>query len=176
MSRKQKPDIIVITGAESTGKSELTQQLARHFGTPFVSEYAREYVEKLHRPYNYADIEQIARMQRAQMQCAAALNCRFVFFDTWLIITKIWFEVVYNRIPVWIDEAIGEAPVKLFLLCDTDIPWLPQPIRENGGEMRSKLSENYKSEIERLGFDYQVVSGVGENRLQNALKIIDDFL
>lgn len=176
MNRKQKPDIMVITGAESTGKSELTQQLARHYGVPFVAEYAREYIEKLQCPYNYADIEQIALMQYAQMQCAAALNCRFVFFDTWLVITKVWFQVVFNRTPEWIDEAIHDAPVKLFLLCDTDIPWIPQPIRENGGEMRLKLSEKYKSEIISLGFDYQIVSGSGEKRLQNSLKIIDKFL
>ena len=173
MNRKTKPDIIVITGAESTGKSELTQQLARHFGAPFVAEYAREYVEKLHRPYNYADVEHIAQMQHAQMQCAATLNCRFVFFDTWLVITKVWFEVAFGHIPAWINTAIRDTPIRLFLACDTDIPWAPQPVRENGGEMRLMLAEKYHREIKRLGFDYKIVSGTGERRLQNALKNIN---
>ena len=65
---KRIPEIIVITGAESTGKSTLTEQLANHFKVPFIPEIAREYIEKLDRKYNYNDVEQIARLQVERMK------------------------------------------------------------------------------------------------------------
>ncbi len=37
--------IIVITGAESTGKSTLAENLAGHFSVPYIPEIAREYIE-----------------------------------------------------------------------------------------------------------------------------------
>lgn len=168
----KRPRIIVITGAESTGKSVLTRQLSRCFLAPSFPEYAREAVTKLNRHYLYSDVEAIAAMQKSQMEIAAKLNQEYVFFDTWLIITLVWFEVVYNQSPGWIPELIRNSPVDLFLVCNTDIPWVPDPVRENGGEMRQKLSEKYIEYIHNFGFDCKVVSGTGEQRIANAVEFI----
>ena len=54
---------IAIVGPESTGKSILSEQLAKHYNSLFVAEYAREYIEQLQRDYTIEDIETIARMQ-----------------------------------------------------------------------------------------------------------------
>ena len=59
---------IVITGAESTGKTTLTNELAKYYNSSYVNEYARTYVEKLSRPYNYNDIEEIAKHQVRQIE------------------------------------------------------------------------------------------------------------
>lgn len=168
----RRPHIIVITGAESTGKSALTRELSRYFLAPSFPEYAREAVTKLNRHYLYSDVEDIAAMQRSQMEIATRLNSEFVFFDTWLIITQVWFEVVFNQSPHWIPDHIRSAPVDLFLVCDTDIPWMPDPVRENGGEMRDKLSEKYIEYIRNYGFPYKVVSGNGDQRIANAIEFI----
>jgi NadR type nicotinamide-nucleotide adenylyltransferase len=172
MKQTEKPAIVVITGAESTGKSVLTHQLARHFAVPSFSEYARDYVGNLNRPYTYADLESIATMQHAQMNAAISIKQPVVFFDTWLIITLVWFEVVYGKAPAWIVPAIANAPVDLFLVCNTDIPWIPDPLRENGGALRLKLQAEYIKLIDRFGFKRKLVSGHGEARLQSAIEFI----
>ncbi|MDZ4204056.1 MAG: ATP-binding protein, partial [Bacteroidales bacterium] len=77
---------IAITGPESTGKSQLVAQLAAYYGTHWVPEYAREYLNGLNRPYHYADILQIARKQFALMCTAASQSGNLVFFDTELIV------------------------------------------------------------------------------------------
>jgi len=169
---KKRPRIIVITGAESTGKSDLTRQLSRYFLAPSFPEYAREAVTKLNRHYLRSDVEAIAAMQRSQMELAIKLHQEYVFFDTWLIITQIWFEVVYNHSPGWIPEFIRNSPVDLFLVCNTDIPWVPDLVRENGGEMRQKLSEKYIEYIRMYGFPYKVISGTGDQRIANAIEFI----
>src|SRR5690606_28657733 len=81
---------IVITGAESTGKSVLTQWLASHFLVPFIPELTRTYEESLNRKYNYSDIEKIAQMQIQELQELKNTDFPGIFVDTWLIITKIW--------------------------------------------------------------------------------------
>jgi nicotinamide riboside kinase len=84
--------------------------------------------------------------------------------------------VVFGKVPAWIPEIIRKAPVDLFLLCANDIPWIPDPLRENGGDMRQKLFEMYKTNIGDFGFTYKTVTGAGDERLENAVKAIRDYL
>lgn len=166
---------IVVTGAESTGKSTLAEALATHFHTKWIPEFSRTYIENLNRDYTYSDIEIIARNQIAEEQDIDP-GIPLVFFDTWLIITKVWFEFVYGKCPEWLHESIQQSNIDLFLVCDIDIPWLPDPVRENGGENRKILHEIYIEQIKSYGFNYQLVSGIEEERLMNAVKIVSGFL
>ncbi len=98
------------------------------------------------------------------------------FFDTWLMITKVWLEIVYGKFPGWIEERLREASFDLVLLCDTDLPWIADPVRENGGENREKLLDLYKRELEKLGLDWTLVSGVGSQRLIRASQLINKMM
>jgi NadR type nicotinamide-nucleotide adenylyltransferase len=169
---KTTPKIVVITGAESTGKSVLTKWLANHFQVPFIPEFAREYVENLNRHYNYSDVEFIAKKQISELNRLKTTNHPFIFADTWLIITKIWFEVVFNESPSWLDETIKNTPIELFLICDTNLPWIPDSVRENGGKQREILQKKYIDTIEHYGFDYRIIGGKNAQRFQNALEAL----
>jgi nicotinamide riboside kinase len=57
----------------------------------------------------------------------------------------------------------------IFFSFAPDIPWIPDPVRENGGELRNELFERYCKEIEWFGFPYEIVSGTGEERYLNAV-------
>lgn len=164
-----KPKIIVITGAESTGKSTLTTALANHFNAPFIPEFAREYVENLNEKYTYTDVEKIAKKQVEELDEFKNTNHPYIFVDTWLIITKIWFDVVFNQIPDWMESVIQNTKIDLFLVCDTDLPWKPDLVRENGGEQRDKLQKRYIKTIQSYNYNYQLVQEKGEQRIQNAL-------
>ncbi|MCK9303290.1 MAG: ATP-binding protein [Bacteroidales bacterium] len=169
--------IIVLTGPESTGKTTLGRQLAQRYNNGvFVPEYAREYVEKLqcvNRSYTYEDVETIAQHQVTNLieaQSRFTFDTQYVFVDTYLIITKIWFIHCYKSYPQWIDESLRHFHVNMVLLCKPDLPWKPDPVRENGDdEMRNVLYNEYLQEIKAFGFPYSEIGGVGEERLQNAL-------
>jgi len=167
---------IAITGPESTGKTQLAKELAFHFKTQYIPEYARKYVEKLNRPYNYLDVLHIAHHQIIQEQEYTEKAVKFLFLDTELIITKVWLEVVYGNCPNWIDTAIRQSNIDLYLLCDLDIPWVEDSVRENGGEMREKLFQIYEQQIMQNGFIYKVITGTGRLRLKNALSSIEQFI
>ena len=166
------PEIIVVTGAESTGKSVLTQQLSRLFCAPSVPEFSRDYIKRLNHRYTYDDVISIALMQKAQMNKSRLLRQKYVFFDTWLIITMVWLEIVFKKIPAWIPETIRNTPVDLYLVCDTDIPWVPDQVRENGGEMREILNKRYQEIIVESGFKCRLVTGASDKRLLNAVDFI----
>jgi NadR type nicotinamide-nucleotide adenylyltransferase len=164
---------ILITGPESTGKSALASALATHFKGTVVPEYAREYMLKLKRHYVYEDVEHIA-LHQSKAYDRSEMKSEWVFFDTWLIITKVWFEVVYGKVPHWIDERIRKAHFDLVLVCDTDIPWIPDPVRENGGQRREKLMDRYRKELEQYGLEWCLVSGTGKERTRRAVQIIHE--
>lgn len=165
---------VVITGPESTGKSMLTRLLANHFNGIAVPEYAREYVSSLQRPYTKEDILHIAHHQAVQFKKHKD-ESRIVFFDTGLIITRVWLEVVCKSAAEWINDCIVQDPPDYCLLCYPDIPWEPDPLRENGGEMRKILYDKYQKIIESFGLPYSVIEGAGDARLNNAICTVDQM-
>jgi NadR type nicotinamide-nucleotide adenylyltransferase len=161
---------IAITGPESTGKSSLASELAAHYKTHWVPEFARGYLSELGRPYNYDDILVIARTQ-FQLNNETLLANDFLFCDTELIVTKIWCEVKYGKCHPWIEEHISEQNFDFYLLTDIDLPWEPDPQREHP-QMRQHLMELYVDELERLHFPYRIIGGQQEERLKNAIKAL----
>ncbi len=166
---------VAITGAESTGKSTLSDALANHYRSISVPEFSRSYIENLKRPYTYNDVEFIARKQ-IEIEKNLLPDKSPIFFDTWLIITKVWFDFVYNKRPKWLDSYIENSNIDLFLVCDIDLPWIYDPVRENGGENRKVLHDIYIENLKKYGFKYQIVSGEGEDRIKNAICFVDQLI
>ncbi|WP_372773367.1 AAA family ATPase [Mangrovibacterium sp.] len=167
--------IIVLTGPESTAKSTLSKQLADHFQGTRFPEYARSYLEGKSSAYCYHDVETIAKGQIQQYENALVSEGEFVFLDTWLIVTMVWFEWAYGKKPAWLQNALIDYPIHLYLLCKPDIPWEPDPLREHGGEERQKLYNVYRQELLELGLPFVEVEGEGESRLQAAIEAIINF-
>lgn len=162
---------IVITGPESTGKTTLAKDLAAHFSTIWVPEYARTYVETLNRPYTYADVEIIAKTQIKEFEKAVYSQQKYVFFDTFLIITHVWFLHVYKHEPKWIESAIKNCNVDLYLLCKPNITWEYDPVRENPTN-RDFLYDWYKRELIRYGKKFIEIDQIGKKRSQQAIESV----
>jgi len=166
---------IAIIGPESTGKTMLAEQLAAHYHSPWVPEYARMYIESLSRPYHFDDIKHIALKQIEQeIEYETDRTYPFVFFDTELIITKVWFEYCYNEVPSFVEDRLNTGFFDLYLLCEPDIPWVADPVREHGHD-REHFFNLYQSEIVKLKKPYVCIHGIDEDRVQNAIRKINDF-
>ncbi len=165
---KERPIKIVVTGPESSGKTEIARHLAGIFNAEYIPEYARSYISELKRPYTYRDVEHIARVQEDQLKEAVHGDKNIIFLDTYLVITKIWFKEVYGKVPNRIDRILRESEIDLFLLCYYDIEWVEDRVRENPGSRREYLYKRYLEEIEFLGAAHEVIRGIGQGRCENA--------
>ncbi len=169
---------IAISGPESTGKSMLSEALAKTFNGILIPELAREYVEQLSGPYTFEDVCTIAQRQISQELEIEQQNNKgfnFVFFDTDLIITKVWFIHRFAEIPEFLTERMKQPFIDFHLLCSPDLEWIPDPVREHGTD-RDYFFNWYEKEIQQTNKPYAIVRGVGEQRLNNAVNAINDFL
>jgi nicotinamide riboside kinase len=152
----------------------LAKELAEHFNGRYIPEYAREYVTNLLAHYTFSDVEIIAEKQVEQYLATTNSREDVFIFDTWLIITKVWFNWVFGKVPAWIEDRIRNCPIDLFLLCCPDLPWEADEVRENGGENRMKLFEHYRLELKHYNFNFVEISGTGDERLNQAIRAIHD--
>ncbi len=168
---------IVLTGPESTGKTTLARQLAEHFQTIWVPEYARFYLIRLRRPYEQSDVLEIAKSQ-VQWEDAWAKHAKQVLFsDTALLVPKIWLQFKYKSSHDWIDAQLQTRKYSLYLLCDVDLPWGDDPLRENPNlEDRQVLFQMYETELQALGANFTVLSGTMPERLQQAIRRVNALL
>ena len=163
---------IAITGPESTGKSWLTDHLASHYQAPFVPEYARGYIDRLGRPYEQQDLLQIAKGQVAAEKEMELQGPGMLFLDTELIVIKIWSLHKYGVCDPFILKAIEKQNYDLYLLCDVDLPWEHDKQREHP-HLRPFFLNWYRKELEYYGFPFEMVSGLGDERLQGALEAVE---
>ena len=167
-----KPIQIAITGPESTGKSQLASGLANYFGGNFVKEYAREYMNKLSGAYTRKDILTIARQQLGIMEAGLTSSKRgYLFYDTEFTVLRIWSEYKYGECDPWIVDRQQDQAFDLYLLAGIDLPWQPDPQREHP-DNRQELFDLYEKELLRQGWDYEIVTGRGKERLENAIRFI----
>lgn len=167
------PKRILILGPESTGKSTLAEDLANHFGEPWVPEFAREYLETIDRLYRYEDLLEIGKGQAKSEDRLAESAKKFLFVDTDLRVIHIWSEHRFGTSDPWVLEQIKERKYDLILLTDTDLPWTPDPLREYPElEMRQYFFDKYLRLAQESGFPYTVVSGNRESRLKAAVNMV----
>ncbi|MDB4908984.1 MAG: hypothetical protein JWO05_3768 [Gemmatimonadetes bacterium] len=170
---------IVLIGSESTGKSTLTSQLASHFGAPWSVEFVRDYAAKKVAPLGIGDHGPIARGQAALEDAAVAQavkgDAALVFHDTDLLSTVVYCRHYFGRCPEWIESLAAERVADLYLLCDIDIEWIADPARDRG-DRRSEMHDLFEAVLVEFDADYEVVKGEDDERLKQAIALVDEFL
>ncbi len=166
---------IVVTGAESTGKSTLAKIISDDLQVPLVEEYSREFLSNLNRPYQFEDLKQIAQGQLEKEQLASITDNPCFICDTGLLVLKIWSEYKYGRLDSFIAKEWAKYKCDLFILPHFDIPYEVDPLRENPKE-RNILFQLYKDTLEQHNLPYLVVSGNSKERSELSLKAIKSLI
>ena len=174
---------VAITGPESTGKSTLAEKLAHHYNTNFVPEYSRTYLENFEGRYTEDDVVEIAKGQHnlileeeRKLSAKTQQVTSLLIADTEIVVCKIWVEYVFKHSNKVIDEILKQQNFDLYLLCDIDLPWVYDPLRENTNlEERKELFEIYRNTLEQMNLPFEIVSGDNEVRVNNAIKVIEKY-
>jgi HTH-type transcriptional regulator, transcriptional repressor of NAD biosynthesis genes len=171
---------IVVFGTESTGKTSLAQRLAEHFGEPWSPEYVREFWDAHGGKITATDLDAIARGQIASEEAAAGRARRVVFCDTDLLTCTLWDDVLFpGACPAWVRaEAERRARAcTLYLLCDADVPFAPDPQRcFPDTEGRERARQNWRAALESRGLPFVEIKGDWSERERTAIAAVDSVL
>ena len=168
---------IVLTGAECTGKTTLAEGLSGYYGEPWTGEYVRDYVSRLDRPLERADLEPIAHGQLALEDSAIGRAKRIVLHDTNLLSSMIYAKRYFDTRIGWVDEAFRQRDYALYLLCTpSGIAWEADPGQREGPGARDALHEIFESELDRRQLPCIELRGSSEARFDAAVLAIDELL
>ena len=170
------PRKIVVIGPESTGKSTLCEQLAAHYQTEWVPEFARNYLLEIRRPYSYEDLLYIAEGQiRQEDRIVSDTTSDLVFIDTDMYVMKVWCEYVFKKCHAYILDEIVKRKYDGYLLCNVDLLWVADELREYPDlESRERLYQMYKDIMINQHVPWIDISGNYEERLQKAISFIKE--
>jgi len=167
---------IAVVGPESTGKSWVSERLARSYDTVCVPEYAREYCRDLNRQYTLQDEMNMFYGQLALERSVAPLARHGILFcDTTFLTIKVWSDHLFGHTP---EPVLSELDAHLYdhyLLMDIDLPWEDDPLRDFP-DLREHFLEVWHRELQALRASYTVISGLGEARFENARAAVEAFL
>ncbi len=171
---------VVVIGPESTGKSSLCAELAEHFSAQWCPEYAREHLTVHGKIYGYDDLLTIAQKQLAleDKYTNEALNNdqSLLFIDTDMYVIKVWCEYVFQKCHHYILEQITHRQYDLYLLCDTDLPWVQDELREYPADgPRKELFQIYKDLLINQSTPFVIINGNYQERLQEAIEAVEQL-
>ena len=166
------PRKLILIGPESTGKTTLSIYLAKLYNFDLITEYSRIYLSKTSNSYSYEDLKKIAIQQN---QIEKDNGSEKIIMDTDLLTIKIWSEFKYGSCDPEIEKIISsyDRKKRYYLLLKDDIKWEYDPLRESKND-RSEIFSLHKNLLEKKGFSYSIISGTGINRINNAIKIVEE--
>ncbi len=180
---KQKPANcikVVLFGPESTGKTTLSRQLARHYNSVWVREYARVYLQdkwnderKTCEPKDLLPIAmgQIALENELAQKTESVLIC-----DTDLLETKVYSEAYYSgTCDPTLNKFAIENSYDLYFLTYIDTPWEADDLRDKPYE-RKRMFKAFEDALIKYERPYVVLKGGKEERLNEAIKHIDKLV
>lgn len=180
---------IVVIGPESTGKSTLCSQLAQHFNTVWCAEYAREYLLKNGTNYTYNQLLEVAMGQvkledetidvATQLYAAALAQGKNipVIIDTDMHVMQVWCNFVFGKVHPFVKEQLQQRQYDLYLLCNTDLPWVKDELREYPDlATRQELFNIYKSLLDNQPVPWQLISGTHQHRLNIAIEAVNKIM
>jgi NadR type nicotinamide-nucleotide adenylyltransferase len=166
---------VVVFGPESTGKTTLARDLARHYATTWVGEYARSYLDHKGGRFERDDFAWFVRGQHAAEDALARQANRVLFCDTDAVTTLIFHRLFYGAVPETLVEAAGSRRYDLYLVLDVDVPWVADPQRDSPGD-RAALRDLYLAELSSRGHRHVLIRGPWHERFEAACREVDALL
>lgn len=171
-----KPFVIALVGAESTGKSTLTMQLARALEqqghtVQAVSEYLREWCDANSRVPLQREQAAIANAQSQRIEAAMA-SASVVIADTSALMTAVYSDYIFNDQSLYGEALAAHKNYDLTLLMGLDVPWTPDGLQRDGPHVREAVDSKIRQALQRGGIAAPTVYGGEAARTAAALAMI----
>ncbi len=164
---------VVVTGPECTGKTTLARAIASRLGAPWVPEASRAYAEARGGVLSSADVEPIATATRDALRRATAAGPAVLVADTDLVSTVVYARAYYGSCPDWVEEECRVQLGALYLLCDTELPWQADGVRDRPSAAdRAAMYDTFARTLRSLGARVVPITGTGAARTALALDAV----
>lgn len=171
---------VVLFGPESTGKTTLSEQLARYYNSVWVPEYARDYLQnKWNNERKTCEPEDLLPIAEGQMKLENELTKKatnILICDTDLLETKVYSEAYYlgNCDPT-LEKYALENTYNLYLLTYIDVPWEADDLRDKPNE-REEMFQYFKNTLVKYNRNFVILKGDKKTRLAKAIHHIDKIV
>ncbi len=171
---------VVLFGPESTGKTTLSEQLARHYNTVWVPEYARAFLQnKWNNERKTCEPKDLLPIAEGQMQLENELAkkaSKVLICDTDLLETKVYSEAYYLGTcdPVLEEYAIKNT-YSIYFLTYIDVKWEMDDLRDKPNH-REEMFNYFEDALKKYNRNYVLLSGGKKERLEKAIQHIDQLL
>ena len=164
---------VALLGAESTGKTQLSQDLAHHLLAQglrviVVAEYLREWCVRENRTPRPEEQLPIAQEQERRVDAAAA-DADVVIADTTSVMVAIYSAMLFEDGTLYQFALQRLRSYDAVLLTGLDVPWVADGLQRDGPHVREPVDALVRGALERAAVPYQVVYGLGPVRLASAL-------
>ena len=168
---------IVLYGPESTGKTTLAKELARHFSTGWVPEFARDYLQqKWDTTQTVCSLEDLPIIVKGQLDLENSLvpqAQRFLFCDTNVLVTQIWSQTHFEGYCApEIMHAVDVLEYDFYLLTDIDVPWEKDDLRDRP-QQRNTMLDFFEKELIRRNLPYQKLTGPHQERFLKTVSLLE---
>ena len=170
---------VVICGPESTGKSTMTRNLAAHFKTNFVDEFARDFLQnKWNNKQEVCSKEDLLEIAKGQIELEnlkIKKSSKLIFCDTNILTTIAWSKTHFNEFcDPWIQRKAKTLKYDYYLILNTDIPWVRDDLRDRPKD-REKMFLAHKKELDYASVDYDIINGSDfQKRLYAAIDYLEN--
>ncbi|PLT48018.1 Nicotinamide-nucleotide adenylyltransferase, NadR family [Paenibacillus pasadenensis] len=169
---------VVFVGAMSTGKSTLTEALAKRHGTAFASEYGRDYwtEHQVDRRIGLEAFDEIAAGHIEREEQALLEANRYLFVDTNAITTYMFALDYHGRAPELLTRIALENAQRydLFFLCDDDIPY-DDTWDRSGDQKRHVFHKQIIGDLKERRIPYITLRGTLEERMRTVDEVLEAF-
>ena len=170
---------VVLFGPESTGKSTLSRLLADSYKTVYVLEYLRYFAQDKYEKGLNLVFEDNLKIVEGQLRLEAEARKhadKVLFSDTDVLQSIVYSIEYYGKVQnSLIDLANSNSDMDLYLLLSADIPWEKDVLRDKPND-RERLFGVFEATLKKYNKNYVVISGLGDERLKNAKKYINQFI
>jgi len=150
---------VAILGAESSGKSTLAEHLAAHYGTVWVPEYLREFVDNHARVPFESDQYPIACAQLERENEAAARARRFLFCDTTPLMTALYSRQYWGRVDPQLARLDSRHDYAWTFVTAPDSPWEPDGLQRESEEVRQQVHRMLVETLASRAIPYVLLAG-----------------
>ncbi len=170
---------VVFVGAMSTGKSTITEALAKRYGTTFASEYGRDYwtEHQVDRRIDLPAFDEIAIGHLEHEEQALLEANRYLFVDTNAITTYMFALDYHGTAPELLTRIALENAQRydLFFLCDDDIPY-DDTWDRSGDQKRHVFHKQIIADLKQRRIPYITLRGGLEERMSKVAEVLARFM